>query len=99
MSGITHVGPAIACFRHFRITLRGVGMAAAAAGFTACAQQAATLFGLMNDSDPRPQPPEKPLPGDCCDGGCDPCVYDVYADELAAYEKALAAWRARHPQA
>lgn len=50
----------------------------------------------MDDTDPRPLPPEKPLPCDCCDGGCDPCVYDVYADEMAAYEKALAAWQARH---
>lgn len=58
-----------------------------------------TLVNLMDDSDPRPQPPEKPLACDCCDGGCDPCVYDVYADELAAYEKELAAWQARHPDA
>lgn len=54
---------------------------------------------LMDDSDPRPTPPEKPLACDCCDSGCDPCVYDVYADELDAYEKALAAWRMRHPEA
>ena len=51
----------------------------------------------MTDPDPKPRPPEKPLPGDCCDGGCESCVYDVYADELEAYDKALAAWRARHP--
>ncbi|TAN06514.1 MAG: oxidoreductase-like protein [Rhodanobacteraceae bacterium] len=53
----------------------------------------------MNDPDPRPQKPEKPLPCDCCDGGCEPCVYDVYADEMEAYAKALAAWQARHPDA
>jgi hypothetical protein len=53
----------------------------------------------MDDPDPRPQPPEKPLPCDCCDTGCDPCVYDVYADELEAYAKELAAWQARHPEA
>jgi hypothetical protein len=51
----------------------------------------------MNDPDPRPQKPEIPLPCDCCDGGCDPCVYDVYADEMEAYAKELAAWQARHP--
>jgi hypothetical protein len=26
-------------------------------------------------------------------------VYDVYADQLEAYEQALAAWKARHPDA
>lgn len=53
----------------------------------------------MSDPDPRPQPPEKPLPCDCCESGCDWCVYTVYADELDAYEKELAAWRGRHPDA
>ncbi|NZA25632.1 oxidoreductase-like protein [Luteimonas sp. SJ-92] len=50
------------------------------------------------DSDPRPQPPQKPLPTDCCESGCEICVYDLYADELALYREALAAWRARHPE-
>jgi len=51
----------------------------------------------MDDADPRPQPPEKPLPGDCCETGCDPCVFEQYAEEVEAHEKALAAWKARHP--
>lgn len=38
----------------------------------------------------RPVPPEKPLPTDCCDSGCDVCVFDAYADALKAYETALA---------
>ncbi|KAL6655181.1 hypothetical protein ACP70R_006007 [Stipagrostis hirtigluma subsp. patula] len=41
--------------------------------------------------DAAPQPPEKPLPGDCCGSGCVRCVWDVYYDELDAYNKALAA--------
>ena len=44
-----------------------------------------------------PRPPEKPLPLDCCESGCDRCVYDIYADELAHYQSALAAWRGRNP--
>ncbi|WP_407072197.1 oxidoreductase-like domain-containing protein [Solilutibacter oculi] len=48
--------------------------------------------------DPRPQPPEAPLPSDCCDSGCDPCINDLYSDALARYRKALAEWRARHPE-
>jgi hypothetical protein len=50
-------------------------------------------------SDPKPQPPEKPLPAECCESGCAMCVYDVYADQLEAYEAALKAWKARHPDA
>lgn len=48
--------------------------------------------------DPKPLPPERPLASDCCDSGCDRCVQDVYAEELADYETALQAWRARHPE-
>ena len=47
--------------------------------------------------DPRPQPPEKPLPQECCESGCPICVYDLYADELESYRLALAAWTLRHP--
>lgn len=44
------------------------------------------------ESGSRPMPPEKPLPMDCCDSGCDVCVFDAYADALADYEKELALW-------
>lgn len=49
------------------------------------------------DSDPRPIPPEKLLPGDCCDSGCARCVRDTYMDQRAAYKKRLAEWKLRHP--
>ncbi|MBV2208099.1 MAG: oxidoreductase-like domain-containing protein [Thermomonas sp.] len=49
--------------------------------------------------DPRPQPPERPLPSDCCDSGCPSCVHDAYAEEMDYYRKMLAAWKARHPDA
>ncbi len=42
-----------------------------------------------------PEPPEKPLPMDCCDSGCAVCVFDAYAQALAAYEKELAVWKAQ----
>ncbi len=54
---------------------------------------------LHPDHDPRPEPPEAPLPSDCCDSGCDPCVHDTYAEELAYYREQLAAWIKRHPEA
>jgi hypothetical protein len=45
--------------------------------------------------DPRPTPPERPLPDDCCQSGCNPCVFDLYEEALERYETALAAWNAR----
>lgn len=51
------------------------------------------------DPDPRQVPPDRPLPGDCCDSGCPVCVFDIYADALAEYREALAAWKSRHPDA
>ena len=51
------------------------------------------------DPDPRPIPPERPLPSDCCDSGCPICVHDLYAEEVEAYAKALAACKLRHPDA
>ncbi|MDA3914092.1 putative toxin-antitoxin system toxin component, PIN family [Oleiagrimonas sp.] len=47
--------------------------------------------------DVRPQPPEKPLPSDCCGGGCIPCILDVHEDELEAYWHSLEQWLARNP--
>ncbi|MFA6985259.1 MAG: oxidoreductase-like domain-containing protein [Arenimonas sp.] len=40
-----------------------------------------------------PQPPEKPLPGDCCGGGCQRCVFDLYDEALQRYEQALERWQ------
>jgi hypothetical protein len=53
----------------------------------------------MADPDPDPPPvaPDKPLPSDCCEGGCERCVFDRYAEALAVYEARLAAWQARRP--
>ncbi|WP_062538102.1 oxidoreductase-like domain-containing protein [Mizugakiibacter sediminis] len=52
-----------------------------------------------SEEDPRPTPPEPPLPGDCGGGGCSRCVFDVCEDARARFETALTAWRGRHPRA
>ena len=44
---------------------------------------------------PPPLPPPEPRPDECCRTGCDPCIYDLYFDELERYERALQAWQGR----
>jgi hypothetical protein len=52
---------------------------------------------LPEDSaDPRPVAPPEPEPWECCQSGCDPCVYDRYWEALERYERALTAWNSRH---
>ena len=34
-----------------------------------------------------PEPPQEPLPSDCCGTGCSPCVMDLYQEELALWEQ------------
>jgi hypothetical protein len=48
------------------------------------------------EPDPRPVPPREPGLEDCCGTGCVNCVFDVYEIALENYERALAAWEARH---
>ncbi len=50
-------------------------------------------------TDPRPLPPEEPLPTDCCGSGCPVCVLDTYTEDLHRYRADLVAWRERHPEA
>lgn len=46
-------------------------------------------------SDPKPEPPREPEPGECCQSGCEPCVFDHYWDALERYERALREWEGR----
>jgi hypothetical protein len=47
-------------------------------------------------TDPKPVPPREPEPHECCQSGCDPCVYDRYWEALDRYENALREWLLRH---
>ena len=49
-------------------------------------------------TDPKPQEPDKPGPYDCCESACEPCIWDMYADQVKAYKRALAAWQERNPE-
>ena len=42
---------------------------------------------------PRPQPPD---PSECCNSGCDPCVFTLYEDALDRWEERVARLRERH---
>ncbi|EJL90045.1 Oxidoreductase-like protein [Herbaspirillum sp. CF444] len=57
------------------------------------------LFFFMStfttDSDPPPTPPIEPALEDCCQSGCDPCIFDIYQDALERYRQALQQWQAR----
>jgi hypothetical protein len=54
-------------------------------------------LSMSPESDPKPQRPVAPDPGDCCGGGCVRCVFDLHEAALERYEMQLAAWLARHP--
>jgi hypothetical protein len=34
-----------------------------------------------------PDPPEEPLAGDCCERGCERCVFTVYYEALDAWRR------------
>lgn len=36
--------------------------------------------------------PEKPAPGACCGSSCDPCVMDMYAEELKVWKECWVKW-------
>jgi hypothetical protein len=36
---------------------------------------------------PIPEPPEAPLPADCCERGCDRCVFTLYCEAIDAWRR------------
>ena len=47
----------------------------------------------IGELPPRPVPPR---PDECCGGGCPRCVYDLYDEAVAEWEKIVAS-QAPHP--
>jgi hypothetical protein len=54
---------------------------------------------LPSDDDPPPVPPVRPESGDCCNGGCERCVFDLYDEALERCETQLRAWQRRRDSA
>jgi predicted Abi (CAAX) family protease len=52
----------------------------------------------MKALTPKPKPPQKPAPEDCCNSDCCPCVFELYENELADYLNALELWHKLNPQ-
>ncbi|KAI8317821.1 hypothetical protein GQ54DRAFT_315125, partial [Martensiomyces pterosporus] len=48
-----------------------------------------TQHGVIKEGDrivlKLPLPPPKPLPEDCCNSGCTPCINDTYSEAMRAY--------------
>jgi hypothetical protein len=50
------------------------------------------------DEDVAPVPPVMPMDSECCESGCERCVWTVYQEERREYERRYAAWLQRHPE-
>ncbi|WP_072429962.1 oxidoreductase-like domain-containing protein [Chitinimonas taiwanensis] len=46
-------------------------------------------------TDPRPIEPTPPESSECCNSGCDPCVFDLHNEEMHRYRRLLAEWEQR----
>lgn len=46
--------------------------------------------------DPRPEEPVEPDLNECCGNGCEPCVFDTYAEKRRAWQQAVKDWEERH---
>ncbi|MEW6100273.1 MAG: oxidoreductase-like domain-containing protein [Pseudomonadota bacterium] len=55
--------------------------------------------GTDAGDDPPPPEPAPPAEGACCGSGCDPCVWDLYAEERARWMEAMRGWQARRRDA
>ena len=52
------------------------------------------MITRVGDEPPLPPRPERPSAHDCCKAGCDPCIFELYEDELERWEQTVARLRA-----
>lgn len=44
------------------------------------------MIDVMTQMLEKPPKPTPPLPEECCGGGCVPCIYDYYYEQLSKWE-------------
>ncbi|MDY7545922.1 oxidoreductase-like domain-containing protein [Glaciimonas sp. CA11.2] len=49
---------------------------------------------IINDA--APTPPVQPNLDDCCASGCNPCIFDLYEEEMERYRARLQLWEAKN---
>jgi hypothetical protein len=54
---------------------------------------------VASQEDPPPVAPLRPDSSECCQGGCDRCVFVLFDEALERYELELRAWQERRRQA
>ena len=57
------------------------------------------MTDLIPADDPQPKAPDMPLDSECCESGCERCVWTVYREDRADYERRYAEWLCRHQDA
>lgn len=65
------------------------------AGLPSLLNVACPMPDAPQEIDPKPMPPEPPVHGECCERGCENCVWMYYYEALRSYEQACAQWRLR----
>ncbi|MET1082476.1 MAG: oxidoreductase-like domain-containing protein [Burkholderiales bacterium] len=48
-----------------------------------------------SNTESPPVPPTRPDLDECCHSGCNPCVFDLYAEAVERYRIELQAWEER----
>jgi len=50
---------------------------------------------VTSDNDPAPTRPVRPDSDACCQNGCAPCIFELYAEAMECYQRELKAWEER----
>jgi len=53
-------------------------------------------LSLQSGARPPPIPPKPPVAGECCERGCELCVWVYYQEAVRRYEMTAAEWQRRH---
>jgi hypothetical protein len=63
-----------------------------------CGTRQSPDMASISADDPPPVAPSRPDDNACCGNGCEPCIFDLFAELQARYAEELRAWQARQAQ-